>query len=211
MGGELWAGVVVMGTLALLWAERTKNGPLKAVAKTTAATAFILEALAFGAWDGTWSRTLVAALVLCWFGDVFLLSRKDRLFLGGLVAFLLGHVAYCVMFVQLGLDGLWAGVGAAVVLALFPLIARWVLPHTKAAMKGPVIAYMLVISAMVVLAAGATGATGRPIFLVAACMFFVSDLSVARDRFIAPGFDNKLWGSPLYFGAQIVFAASVAG
>jgi len=204
MSGELWAGVVILGTLALLWAERTGNLPLKVVAKTTAATAFILEAVAFGAWEGTWTRTLVGALVLCWFGDVFLLSRKQRFFLSGLVAFLLGHLAYAVMFVQIGLAGPWLAGGLVLVLVLLPVIARWILPHVQGRMKGPVIAYM------VVLAAGATGATGRPLFLAAAVMFFVSDLSVARDRFIAPGFDNKLWGAPLYFGAQLLFAATAA-
>jgi len=33
---------------------------------------------------------------------------------------------------------------------------------------------------------------------------------VARQRFVAKSFSNKLWGLPLYFGAQLLLAASVA-
>ena len=33
---------------------------------------------------------------------------------------------------------------------------------------------------------------------------------MARDRFVAPGFDNRLWGLPLYYGAQIWFALLAA-
>jgi uncharacterized membrane protein YhhN len=75
-------------------------------------------------------------------------------------------------------------------------------------MRAPVVAYLVVISAMVALAAG-SAALGRPRLLVGAVAFFVSDLSVARDRFVVPGFANRLWGLPLYYGAQLVFAASV--
>lgn len=47
-----------------------------------------------------------------------------------------------------------------------------------------------------------------PVLLVAPLAFFVSDLAVARDRFVEPGFVNRFVGLPLYYGAQIVFAAS---
>jgi hypothetical protein len=32
---------------------------------------------------------------------------------------------------------------------------------------------------------------------------------VARDRFVAPGFVNRAWGLPLYFGAQLLFAFAI--
>ena len=44
---------------------------------------------------------------------------------------------------------------------------------------------------------------------LAAVAFFCSDLSVARDRFVAPGFANRAWGLPLYYAAQLAFAWSV--
>ena len=109
------------------------------------------------------------------------------------------------------------------------LVGRWLWPHLGADMRGPVLAYIAVITAMVAAAAGAvTGAgpalpavaaltTGEPLpgwiwkaaVMVAAVAFYLSDVSVARDRFVAPGFANRIWGLPLYYGAQLLFALSV--
>jgi hypothetical protein len=82
--------------------------------------------------------------------------------------------------------------------------------HVPAAMKAPVMAYMAVITAMVALAAGTVALHGNAYILLGAVSFYLSDLSVARDRFVVTAFSNKLWGWPLYFGAQIVLAATVA-
>jgi hypothetical protein len=69
---------------------------------------------------------------------------------------------------------------------------------------------MLAISAMVSLAAGSFAARPSLLLLTGAIGFYLSDLSVARDRFVAPGFVNRLWGIPLYYGAQLLFAWSVS-
>lgn len=206
MSGEMWAVLCVAAVGVLLFAEKTNNALIRAISKTTASTAFIACAVAFGAANTLTGQVLLVGLVFCWLGDVLLLSHKDKVFLGGLVAFLLGHVAYGVMFVVLGVKPLWIAGGTVFVAILLPVIARWLLPNVKAKMKGPVIAYMVVISAMVALAAGCVGFTERPVFLLAAIVFFVSDLAVARDRFVTPGFQNRAWGLPLYYGAQLLFA-----
>ena len=41
-------------------------------------------------------------------------------------------------------------------------------------------------------------------------MFWMSDISVARARFKSAGFGNRLWGLPLYYAAQLVFALTTA-
>ena len=46
--------------------------------------------------------------------------------------------------------------------------------------------------------------------LAGAVLFFLSDLGVARDRFVSPGVWNRAVGLPLYYGAQLLLAASVA-
>jgi uncharacterized membrane protein YhhN len=74
----------------------------------------------------------------------------------------------------------------------------------------PVLAYIVVISTMVVLAAGAAWGTQQWVILLGAVMFYFSDVSVARDRFVAPGFINGLWGLPLYYGGQLFLAYSVS-
>ena len=64
-------------------------------------------------------------------------------------------------------------------------------------MRPPVAAYMLVITTMVTLAAGAVGHGAPPMLLAGAVIFYASDLSVARDKFVAPGFDKvRIAGEP---------------
>ncbi len=204
------AGICLLGMAALLAAEYAGSATGKAVAKPIASTAFIAVALLNGAWSTPYGQAVVVALVFSWFGDVFLLSQDRKMFLGGLVAFLLGHVAFGAAFVLNGVLWLWV-LGAAVpLLGVFEAVRRWLVPRVEPKMKAPVMTYMVVITAMVALAAGAVAVTDEPLYLVAATMFFVSDLAVARDRFVAPGFANRTWGLPLYYGAQILFGLSVA-
>jgi uncharacterized membrane protein YhhN len=40
-------------------------------------------------------------------------------------------------------------------------------------------------------------------------MFAISDIAVARDRFVRQSLTNKIWGIPLYYLAQVLFAISV--
>jgi len=55
-------------------------------------------------------------------------------------------------------------------------------------------------------AAGTVGHAGMPAIFVGAFAFYLSDLAVARQRFVAKSFWNKAWGLPLYFGAQLILA-----
>jgi hypothetical protein len=62
---------------------------------------------------------------------------------------------------------------------------------------------------MVALSVGTTALLGNAWITVGAVMFYLSDLAVARDRFVAPGFTNRVWGLPLYYGAQLILALTV--
>ena len=149
----------------------------------------------------------MVALVLSWMGDLLLTFTSRQAFLGGLVAFLLGHVAYSVAFGRLGVDPI-AGAASAVVVAIIAVFVwRWLAPHVGD-MAAPVVAYVVVISVMVTLAFGSFGDGATLLIPVGATLFFVSDLFVARDKFVAPGTVNRVWGLPLYYGAQILLALS---
>jgi hypothetical protein len=67
-----------------------------------------------------------------------------------------------------------------------------------------------VITAMVALAFGAVVRGGTPWIAIGAVGFYASDLSVARDQFVKPGFVNRVWGLPLYYVAQVVLACTAA-
>jgi uncharacterized membrane protein YhhN len=166
------------------------------VAKVVASLAFLGVGLL--AAPMTW---LTAGLALGVIGDVALLGKGQRAFLAGLGAFLLGHIAYVVGIAQLhpALDVRYAvlpiAVGAGALWQLWPHLGS---------MKIPVIAYVLVIVAMVV---GALPLGGR--LALGAVLFFASDLSVARDKFVASTFANKAWGLPAYYAGQLLIAWSL--
>jgi uncharacterized membrane protein YhhN len=202
-----FVGVTVAGILAFLIAEKLDSTVGKWLSKPIASAGFIGAAISVGAWETPFGRWVVAALAFSWLGDVLLIPKSTFLF--GLGAFLVGHLLFAAAFLVRGVS--WTAVGvaavAAVVLAL--PVARWLLPHVPAKMKLPVVAYMAAISTMVALAVGSHWMAAAPIALGAAIAFYLSDLSVARDRFVQAGLVNRLWGIPLYYGAQLLFAWSV--
>ena len=87
-------------------------------------------------------------------------------------------------------------------------ILRWLWPHLPDGMRPAVAAYVIAISLMVILASGTITGFG-PQLAIGAVMFAVSDIFVARERFVTSSVANRLWGLPLYYAAQIVLALSV--
>lgn len=75
-------------------------------------------------------------------------------------------------------------------------------------MRRPVFAYIIVISLMVTAAFGTVAADPDWRIAVGAVAFFVSDLLVARDRFVVPAFVNRTIGLPLYYLGQTLLALS---
>jgi uncharacterized membrane protein YhhN len=211
---------VIACTALVLGEARGRRGRrLRLVAKPIASAAFIAVPVLGGALDGgvaaddpaTW---IVAGLVLGAIGDVLLLFGS--LFLAGLVVFLLGHVAYVVGFALIvpmaGWPRLVVWQSMATVAAGGTALA-WLWPHLGS-MRVPVIAYVGVIVVMVIGAAAvaATGpgtATHAALVFAGGMMFFASDLAVARDRFVAPGFVNRAWGLPVYYAAQLALGWSL--
>jgi uncharacterized membrane protein YhhN len=194
----------------LLVAERRGSRPGVWVAKPLASAGFVALALVSGATDTSYGRWVLAALALGWLGDVLLIPKgAKRSFAAGLASFLLGHLAFVVAFWLRGAQPLWLAGGALAAAALAVPVLRWLRPHVPAALRVPVHAYVAVISAMVAAAAGAFGATGDAQLLAGALGFFASDLAVARERFVAKSFTNKLWGLPLYYAAQLLLAGTV--
>ncbi len=206
----LWWLLLTIAALAvLLLGEHRRSLPAKVLSKPLASAGFLGLAVSAGALDTDYGRAVLAALALSWLGDVFLLSQKPRPFLLGLGAFLLAHVAYAVAFVAYGQDTEWSLVALAVLAVPAFFVLRWLGPRLPATMRLPVRAYVAVISGMMALAIGTFAAGGKPILPIGAAAFYLSDLAVARDRFVAPGFANRLVGLPLYYFAQLCLAWSV--
>lgn len=196
---------------ALLLAEHRQHGPAKVVFKLSASTAFVSLAIVLGAFGSAYGQWILAALLLGWLGDALLLSDRPPMFLGGLGAFLLSHLAFAIAFATsmpfAASGAVWALLPAALVGAA---IVRWLWPHLTPEFKGPVIAYVVVILSMCATAFGLLAGGGHWLVPLGAVLFAASDISVARDRFVKQSFVNRAWGLPTYFVAQLCLAATVA-
>lgn len=134
----------------------------------------------------------VAALVLSMVGDVFLMlpedsASADRNFVLGLGSFLLAHVAYIAAFVGLRAHGGYAIsfvlTGLVLAGALFATVGlrvRRQAAEEDPALGVPVLAYVTVISLMVV----AAWWTGDLRVIPGALLFAISDAMIGWTRFV---------------------------
>jgi uncharacterized membrane protein YhhN len=203
----LSGSLLAIAVAALLRAEWKRSRPGVWLTKPLASTLFVITAILAGALTSPYGRIILVGLVLSWLGDVLLIPRRQRFFVAGLASFLLAHVAYSAAFFLEPLAVLPLSL-AAIAMAVFAvIIVRWLWPHLPHNLRAAVVAYVAAISGMVVLAAGTTATIGFEL-LIGAVMFAVSDVFVARERFVSASVTNRFWGLPLYYSAQLVFALS---
>jgi uncharacterized membrane protein YhhN len=203
------AFVMFVGTILQLVGRWYDRRWLAVVGKPAASAAFVI--IGFVRWtSGDWFGTcMVGALVLCLAGDLFLLC--DRTFFTGLVAFLAGHLAYLAAFhIALPVSS-WSPLLLAPLAAVSLAVSWWLRPHLKAG-RVRVYTYIAVISVMVWGAvASSFGDAVRWTAGVGAILFYLSDLAVARQRFVQPAFANRAFGLPAYYLGQLLLALAIGG
>lgn len=208
--GELvpFIAVTAVALAVVLWAEVTKRPLWNAVFKPVASAAFVAAGFAAGALDHALGGYLIAALVLGALGDVLLIPKdKKGVFIAGIGAFLLAHLAYGAMFLAMGVEVTRFAVALVVGAAVAFFVWRYLAPHVTGAMRVAVMSYIAVITVMVGLAFGVVSFGWLPV--VAAVTFWLSDLTVARHRFVRQAAVNRLVGLPLYYAAQYLFIGMV--
>ena len=181
--------ICLLAVATLLYAEWRGLARLRTASKVLASTAFVLLGVtAFGA--SPFHSWMVVGLVFGAIGDVALLGRSNRAFVGGLAAFLVGHVAYVVGFVLEGVEPGGLAIGLVPVALIIATVGRRVVAAVKGGeepeLAAPVTAYVAVISAMVLCAFG----TGDVRAMVGACLFAGSDSLIAWERFVR----KRPWG-----------------
>ncbi len=199
--------------VALLCFEKNGNPKGKLPTKTILSCLFIFTAVVQAHPIPVYFYLLLLGLIFCLGGDVFLALPQDRMFFLGLISFLLGHVLYVICFFYVADVSRWTGIGCLVGLLVSGLVFWWLRPHLGS-MLIPVIAYIIVITVMVVGAWTVLGDaklsfTGRLLVFIGAVSFYLSDLFVARDRFLKSEFSNRLIGLPMYYCGQFLLAFSV--
>ena len=197
----------------LLYFEKTGNQKGKLPVKTILSSLFILAALVQAHPTPGYYYLLLLGLIFCLGGDVFLALPQEKMFLLGLVSFLVGHVFYVICFFYVADISQWTWIGCLVGLFFSGLVFYWLRPHLGS-MRIPVIAYIVVITVMVIGAWTVLGDTRlnfacRLLVFIGAVSFYLSDLFVARDRFLKSEFSNRLIGLPMYYCGQFLLAFSV--
>jgi uncharacterized membrane protein YhhN len=218
--------ICALSCAILVAGEYLDNDRIRYIAKPIASLAFVVVGVLAFRHNPSEELELavLVGLVLGAIGDVALLSEHG--FLAGLGSFLLGHLAYVVAVGTQMPPRYW--LGAAGWFALLPIVvglaALAYLWPKLGKLRVPVIAYVAVIITMVIAALafwrGSPRAVmsgelidiplqRRELFGLGAVLFFISDLAVARDKFVAKGFSNRVWGLPVYYAAQLLIAWSL--
>ncbi|MEW6111072.1 MAG: lysoplasmalogenase [Thermodesulfobacteriota bacterium] len=205
--------VALLLLLGLLVEEKKQRGNRILWFKTPLSCLFVFTALVQPHPLPGYYLWVLVGLVLGLVGDVCLALPGDRAFRAGLVAFLAGHLLYIVAFAGLTSTDDWLSFVSLVIVAGSVAVFLWLRPRLGS-MLGPVGVYVVVITVMLIAAWAAYcnpaihPLGGSAIFL-GALLFYLSDLFVARDRFIRRQFLNRLVGLPLYYAGQFLIAFSV--
>ena len=209
MNEVAWALLGVTAAIAVLdWiavVHSTTN--LEYAAKPLVMIGLILVAVALNPVSNLERWLFVVALFLGLVSDVFLMLPGD-LFLPGLVAALIEHIAYIAGFRARELDLTLLVIAAAIALASAAVFGPFyyrALRKSQPKMVVPVLAYMAIFVVMV----ASAGGTGSFIALAGALLFFYSDALLGWYRFVSP----LSWGRPVniiaYHSGQALLVLSL--
>ena len=200
--------VLAASVVSLLRAIRVGDRLQEIISKNAASLTFVvLGVLRWSRGDavGAW---ILAGLVFCAFGDALLLGKKT--FDTGLAAFLIGHILYVAGFcAALPIEN-WSRPALIPLLLAGAMAIRWLWPHLGRK-RLPVGAYVVAITIMVW--GGFSVATAGVLpwrAAIGAGLFYLSDLAVARHRFVQESFVNRALGLPLYYTGQALLALLIS-
>ncbi len=157
---------------------------------------------------------MVLGLVLSALGDAFLAYEGEKNFMGGLSSFLLAHIAYGVLFHEIGdlriLTGeTWrlVAAGLAIVLAIGLVVYLW---RPAGRLAPAVLAYATAIAAMAILSLGVPPVAvfaGAALFLSSDAVLAVETFRMETSHPLHRAAALYVWAS--YFAAQVVLTLAV--
>lgn len=197
----------------LLYGEKISHRKIILSFKTPLSILFVITCLVQPHPVPSYFYLVLIGLIFGLIGDVCLALPGDKAFRAGLVSFLLGHVMYVIAFIDLSRTKDWLMISHLLPVLVSLAVFMWLRPNLDK-MLIPVAAYVIVITLMVIAAWAAfqnllVPRDGAWRLLIGAIAFYLSDLFVARDRFIKNEFLNRYIGLPLYYGGQYLIAFSV--
>jgi len=160
--------------------------------------------------NALYKTLIIIGLIFCLGGDIFLMLPA-KYFIMGLVSFLIGHIFYIAAFATDG--GLELSWWLLPLIVYGGIIYRILHPHLGK-MRGPVIAYLVVILTMAWQALTRWSGLQTMSALLAAIgamTFVVSDTALALDRFRQKYHSARVIVLSTYWLAQWLIALSVGG
>ncbi len=158
-------------------------------------------------------------ILLSLLGDILLMISLDRLFLHGLVAFLLAHVFYIIGFnIPIPAISAWSVILAVLIGWGGARVIRRILTAVTASgnvrMRLPIIIYSVVISlmllsAMIKLNDLSWNAGASLLVALGAFLFYISDVILAWMKFVAPIQNGRIYNIAAYHLGQISLIAGV--
>jgi uncharacterized membrane protein YhhN len=212
MNGFIIIGGFLLLT-GLLYHEKRKKPKFIVINKTILSLLFVVTAFLQPQGIPNYDFYLRVGFIFCLIGDICLALPGEKIFKAGLGAFLIGHIFYVSSFLTLARISQWISFGGLFFCCISAWVFFWLRPHLQS-MLGAVLVYILVITVML---CGAWGVFRQPSFSVfgrififfGALCFYLSDIFIARDKFIREEFRNRLIGLPLYYVGQFLLAFSV--
>jgi uncharacterized membrane protein YhhN len=199
--------------ILLLASEKQGRTPRGVFIKGSVSALFVVTALIQPHPLSAYYYRILAGLAFGLIGDVCLALPGNRAFRIGLFAFLGGHLLYVWAFADLARPEDWTSPVQLVILVASLGAFVWLRPHLGR-MTVPVVVYLVVITLMLMGACAVfrhpgLEATCRGVTWTGALCFYLSDLFVARQRFVTNQYLNRLIGLPLYYVGQFLLAFSV--
>jgi uncharacterized membrane protein YhhN len=157
---------------------------------------------------------LFIGVALGFFGDFFLLSKKQRYFILGLISFLLGHIfyiLYTLLNFRIQINPVWFGVVTVAYLLVFYCFWRFFEKFLKE-MKLPVLFYLGVILLMSFIStlrfATFPSSLSALVFFIGSLCFVFSDTVLAKQMFIKKRPYDEWWVMGSYILAQFLIVYS---
>jgi len=209
----LSTAVILLGGLLFLEKKENQKGTL--IIKAFLSGLFIFTALIQPFENKNYYTFIAGGLIFSFIGDlclVFFFNKKT--FNIGLLSFLIGHIFYIIAFVFT--SGITSGTWLSLIFIIpfsFSVFLK-LKPHLGS-MTIPTTAYLIIISLMVASAASfltnnAFQVFAKTFIFIGAVLFYISDLFVARHRFISKENINGIIGYPMYYSAQFILAFSIS-
>lgn len=183
--------------------------------------AFLMPALIAAVYfhpNFTSKKFLLGALIFSWIGDVVLMfqSLNPLFFIGGLIAFLIGHIIYIILFNRekrqiLNKNSRFLRIGTLSIMIYLIVMLSLLLPHLDA-MRLPVTVYALTISLMLwtaVIGYTEWESPANAWILTGAILFVASDSILAFNKFYQPVWLASFFIMVTYLAAQYAIVVGV--